>query len=328
MIISEERKRLLEEIKKALDLSIQVASARQRLEGLSAQNFRAKPTPPVKQQIPQPQYPAINPQVPFWTAELIPALIFWPWIIIYYLGRYQTKIKEEAERIRNSPEYQQQCAAVDQAYQRRVLAAEEQYQAALQQYNEKILPQYEKDFAQWTQEHNAEVAALKAELDGLEQELDAHYEATRVVPVQYRRINALQYIYDCLKSSNYTVAEAINSYEQAIQRQIEAERLEEERRRAEAAERAAEAEERAAWAAEEAAAAAERAQRAAAENSGSNNSGGILSEAKRRAEEKARRKREKSLWGTGMCQYGKKDKDGWTISCPRCPLYHECGGKP
>lgn len=241
---SGEREKILDEVKKALDLSIQIANTRKRLDALSAQTFKAKPAAPVRRPIPQPQYPAIKPQVPFWSAELIPAIFFWPWILVYYFGPYQTKIKNETERIRNSPEYQQQCAVIDKAYRQGVALAEEQYQAALKQYNEQILSVYEKELAQWTNKHNQEIAALTNELDKLEKGLAAHYEATKVVPVQYRKINALQYVYDCMRSSNYTVAEAINSYEQAIRRQIEQERLEEERRYAEAEERRADAEER------------------------------------------------------------------------------------
>lgn len=264
MMNSEVRNKLLEEIKKALDLSIQIANTKAQFDGICAQTFKAKPAEPVKRQIPHPQYPAITPQVPFWTADLIPALIFWPYILIYYFGKYQTKLKAEADRIRNSPEYQQQCAAIDEAHRQRSAAAEEHYQADRKQYNEKILPAYEKELAAWTKKHNEEVAALKAELDKLEKELAAHYEATKVVPLQYRSIDALRYIYDVMRSSNYTIAQAISSYEQAVQRQIEMKRLEEERRRAEAEEARLEAEERAAWAAEEAAEAARRAELTAA----------------------------------------------------------------
>lgn len=248
-----DRNEQIQAIKTALDLSLQVANKKNQLNAISAQTFKAKPTAPIKQQIVQPQYPAIKPQVPFWSAELLPALFFWPWIIIYYFGGYQTKLKEETERIRNTPEYQQQCAAIDEAHRQRVAAAEEKYQAALKQYNEKTLPEYEKELAEWTSKHNEEIAAIKAELDKLEKELAVHYEATKVVPLQYRSIDALRYIYDVMRSSNYTIVQAINSYEQAVRRQIQQERLEEERRQAEAGERAA-------WAAEEA---AERAARAA-----------------------------------------------------------------
>lgn len=316
MMNSEERNKLLDEIKKALDLSIQIANTKKRLDAVAAQTFKEKPAAPAKQQILQPQYPAINPQVPFWTAELIPTLIFWPYILIYYFGRYQTKLKEEADRIRNSPEYQQQCAAIDEAYCKREAAAEEQYLAAMKQYNEKVLPAYEEELAQWTKRHNEEVAALQAELDRLINELTAHYEATKVVPAQYRQINALQYIYDCLRSSNYTVAQAINSYEQAVRRQIELERLEEERRRAEAEEARLEAEERAAWAAEEAAEAARRAEQTAAVTAAA------TAAAKAAVQQTPPKEKKKDYYCTAQCPRTKLG--GNHRSCASCTLAPIC----
>lgn len=315
MMSFEERNKLLEDLKKALDLSIQIANTKKRFDAICAQTFKAKPAEPVKRQIPQPQYPAIKPQVPFWTAELIPALIFWPWILIYYFGRYQTKLKEETERIRNTPEYQQQCAAIDEAHRQRVAAAEEKYQAALKQYNEKTLPEYEKELAEWTSKHNEEVAAIKAELDKLEKELAAHYETTKVVPIHYRSVDALRYIYDVMRSSNYTIAQAISSYEQAVQRQIEMERLEEERRRAEAEEARLEAEERAAWAAEEAAEAARQAERTAAVTAAA------TAAAKAAVQQTPPKEKKIDYYNTPKCQrYGLHGKE----SCGGCPIAHVC----
>lgn len=320
-----DRNEQIQAIKTALDLSLQIANKKNQLNAVSAQTFKAKPVAPIKQQIVQPQYPAIKPQVPFWSAELLPALIFWPWIIIYYFGGYQTKLKEETERIRNTPEYQQQCAAINEAHRQRVAAAEEKYQAALKQYNEKTLPEYEKELAQWTSKHTEEVAAVKAELDKLERELAAHYDTTKIVPIHYRSIDALRYIYDAMRSSNYTIAQAISSYEQAVQRQIEMERLEEERRRAEAEEARLDAEERAAWAAEEAAAAAERAERNATRSAANAASASNYSQPSKPQSSS----KKKSLWGTAMCPYGKKSESGvGRIHCDiGCPLYRECGGR-
>lgn len=278
--VARNREDQIQALKKALDLTSQIASIKMHLSSLRAQKYDPKPTPPVLQQIPKPQYPEIKPTVPFWTAELLPALVFWPWILIYYFGGYQTKLKEETERIRNTPEYQQQCAAMDEAVRQQQNAADEQYRMKLKEYQEGVLPNYEKALAEWTKKRDAEIREQEAALSKAEQELAAHYEATKIVPIQYRKIEALRYIYDAMRSSNYTIAQAINSYEQAVQRQIEQERLEQERRRVEA-------EERAAWAAEEAAYAATRAERAARDSYSSNSSSndGIFDRAKRRAEE-------------------------------------------
>ena len=83
--------------------------------------------------------------------------------------------------------------------------------------------------------------------------------------MQYRRINALRYIHDVMSSSNFTIVQAIQNYDMAIQRQIQQERLAEEQRRADA-------EEQAAWAAEEAARAARRTERNAEQTSDSSRS--------------------------------------------------------
>lgn len=243
----------IQALKKALDLSIQIANIKTQLSSLRSQKYDPKPTPPVLQKIPKPQYPEIKPSIPFWTLELLPALVFWPWIIIYYFTGYQDKIKAEKERIRNTPEYQQQCAAMDEAVRQRQIAADEQYRMKLKEYQEVILPKYEKALAEWTQRRNKELEEQEAALNRAEKELAAHYEATKIVPAQYRKIDALRHIYDVVRTSNYTILQAIDNYNQMVQQQIEAERLrvqqatyEEERRRAAAEDRAAYAADRAA----------------------------------------------------------------------------------
>lgn len=115
-------------------------------------------------------------------------------------------------------------------------------------YQEETLPKYEKALAEWTEKHNKEIAELEASLDKAKKELAAHYAATKIVPEQYRTAEALGHIYAVMRSSNYTIPQAIENYDQKIRQQIEAERLrvqraayEEQRRAADAAEREADA---------------------------------------------------------------------------------------
>ena len=51
------------------------------------------------------------------------------------------------------------------------------------------------------------------------------YDTTRIVPLQYRTIEALQYIYDMISTSDYDVTYAINSYDTHRQRMLDAERM-------------------------------------------------------------------------------------------------------
>ena len=228
----------IDALKIALDLSTRIAEVRRELDAVTAQVYTKKPDVPVKQEIPAPVYPQIKANVPFFTTEKMINGIFGGGNLF---ADHKKEVQAEEDRIRNSPEYRQQCAAIDEDHRKRVALAEEQYQANLKQYHEKLIPRYETGFAVWKHWQDGEISSLNAELNRLEKALTSHYETTKIVPTQYRRINALKYIHDVMSSSNYTITQAIQNYDMAVQRQIERERLEEERRRADAAERAADA---------------------------------------------------------------------------------------
>ena len=53
------------------------------------------------------------------------------------------------------------------------------------------------------------------------------YQETKIVPSQYRTIEALNYIYEMISTSDYDIKEAVDMYDKAIQRQQEAARIEE-----------------------------------------------------------------------------------------------------
>ena len=313
----------IDALKMALELTAQIAEVKKQIDSVSAQSYAQRPTEPVKQDVPAPVYPAVKANAQFFTKENMAKSLFMGGPLGYYFTGHQDKIKEEEERIRNSPEYRQQCAAIDEEYRRKVALVEEQYRANLKQYHETILPLYEKGFSEWSRLHHNELASLKAELDRLEKELAAHYEVTKIVPVQYRGINALRYIHDVMSSSNYSIVQAIQNYDMAVQRQIEQQRFEEERRRADAAEYAA--------------AAADRAEHASSDSysysSGGSYGGGIINSAIRRSKENQRRDREmrgemyrqermkKDYYNTPKCQrYGLSGKK----SCAGCPIAHMC----
>lgn len=230
-------------LKMALDLSITIAEVKKQLNHETNQTYTPRPIAPVKQEVPAPVYPEIKTGVQFFDKERLVNTLFGGG---NYFTERKKEVQAEEERIRNSPEYKQQCAAIDEEYRRKITEVEEQHRINLQQYHETILPLYEKGLAEWTKQHNSDLASLKTELERLEKELAAHYDATKIVPTQYRNITALQHIHDSMQSANYSVIQAITNYELAVQRQIQLERLEEERRRADAAERAAEAAEYAA----------------------------------------------------------------------------------
>ena len=321
-----ERNEQIQAVKLALDLSIRIAQLREQIEFEAAQTYPQRPPAPVKQEVPPPVYPPIKTNIPLFTKERMAKSIFGGG---GFFSGHQQEVKAEEERIRNSPEYQQQCAAIDEAYRKRVAYAEEQYQANLKQYNEVILPCYEQGFAEWKKQHEEKLAAFETELAQSEAALAAHYETTNIVSAKYRTINALQFIYDGLTDPAYhfTVTQVVGFFDQAVQRRIEEERLEEERRRAEAEEAAARAEEE------------RQARYAEAEyddyySSGSSGGGGLINRSIRRSQENARRDREmreemyrqermkKDYYCTGQCPRSKLG--GSSKSCSSCTLAPMC----
>lgn len=208
----------------ALTLTTRIAETKEKLEELEGETFRSKPLPP-KQTTITASYPEIKPDVPFWTKALLPALVFWPYLIIYYFTTYKKATDAEYERIKNSEEYKARCRAVDEDRQRRQAAADKQYQAAMKEYNETILPAYQKELEAWTKRIRSEITAARDTLRDAEEQLEALYADTKIVPAQYRDMDALEYLYDMISSSDYSIREAIEMYDKERQRRLEEQKI-------------------------------------------------------------------------------------------------------
>lgn len=212
-------------VKKALDLQILIAKTQNNLSNLRQESFQAEPSPPVCEQI-EIKYPEIQTTVEFWNIKkLWPTIFFWPWILIYYFTDYKKAKAANIEEIKNSQEYQNQCAAVDAEIQEKQAIVNAEYQKKLDEYNNITLPEYQKALNEWTRHHNEKVSAERDILKSATAELSEHYENNKVVPLQYRDTEILQYIYDVISTSDYNVREAIEMYDRERQRRLEDERI-------------------------------------------------------------------------------------------------------
>lgn len=211
-------------VKKAFDLSTRISETESELSKLLSESFRSKPMPPQHETV-SVVYPEIKPNTQFWTKDLWPALVFWPYIIIYYFTTYKKNREADIEKIRNSDEFRRQCASIDEEARQRQAVIDEQYNADLKEYNEKIIPEYQRELENWTKEHKLKTDTAQASLKNAQQELAEHYEATKIVPIQYRDIETLQYIYDMISSSEYNVRETIEMYDKERQRRLEEQKI-------------------------------------------------------------------------------------------------------
>lgn len=217
----------VEELKQVLELEKSVEKVWHKLNKLKAERYLPEPTPPVHEKITR-TYPKIEPQVQFdWVKAIVPTLFFWPWIFIYYFKFYKKEQKEDVEKIRNSTEYKEQCAKLDEEFDKQQKIANDKYETEMEVYETETLAKYQKEFEAWTKQHNQMIQQTECELRVREIELDSIYETTKIVPVQYRKMEILQYIYDLISTSDYSVKQAIDVYDRNEQRKIDEARLRE-----------------------------------------------------------------------------------------------------
>lgn len=223
-----EQNKQTQAVKKALDLECEIQSVNTNLDRIQSETFREKPQPPLKQTVNR-SIPPIQPTIKFnWVlAVLLLFLTSGVGTLIYYFAFYKPKKEAEIEQIKNSAAYRQQCAQAEAEFNRLQKELDKQFEQETNRYQTVVLPEYDRDLAAWTEQHNHQIHKYKVQLELAQGELQAHYRETKIVPLQYRTIPALQYIYDMISSSDYTVREAIESYDKQEQRKLDLARLEE-----------------------------------------------------------------------------------------------------
>lgn len=206
----------VEAVKRALELEIYVDENIQKLA-------EPAPEPPTRNVVKR-IYPKIVPQTKFnWKIAFLPAipLLFLTivvgaiaWICIYYFAFYKRKKDEEIRQIQNSAQYKAQCVEADIKFDKIQEVVDENYQIKKQEYETEILPKYQEA-----------IKKAKYDLQTAKATLDYHYAATKIVPLQYREIPILQYIYNTISTSDFDVKYAIELYDKNQQRILDEARL-------------------------------------------------------------------------------------------------------
>lgn len=212
----------VETLKKVLDLEVYIKEAQNELSRLHHMSFDSAPQPPVCQKINK-TYPDIQTPIKFnWLIASILMLICFPIGIIYYFVH-----KKQKEQILNSAEYKAQCAEIDAECDRQQAIANQKYEEETRLYETETLPNYQKELDEWTANHEKKIEQVQQDLRNARQNLSLIYQETKIVPSQYRTIEALSYIYEMISTSDYDIKEAVDMYNKEIQRQQEATRIEE-----------------------------------------------------------------------------------------------------
>ena len=129
--------------------------------------------------------------------------------------------------MRNSDEYQREYAAVKAEADNKQKLYDIEYAAAKDEFENVTMPKYQAEYVEWESEKKDKVKRIDEELSEVHKELTELYEQTRIVPIQYRSIYALQYIYDMISTSDYDVRQAIDSFDKNEQHRLDIMRLQE-----------------------------------------------------------------------------------------------------
>lgn len=155
------------------------------------------------------------------------ALLIFP--IIYFIKERNRK-NNEVKNVENSESYRQACAQAERERIQKQKVFDEEYRVKLEKYNNYTLPNYEKEKADCLDKFNAERKNTEFKLSNVTDVLNKHYEETNLIPMQYRDIPALEYIYSIVSTSDFTVKEAIVNYDRKNERLIQTESLYEQKK--------------------------------------------------------------------------------------------------
>ena len=159
---------------------------------------------------------------------LVGTILLWGGIIYAFKTRSEEKKEkkkleaESIERKRNSVEYKEKCAEIDEQNQLRQIQKDkelherytvryEDYKKSMQQYKEDVVDYEESILPLWQKEDSALSLALADTQTALQE-----VYSSNIIPIQYRKLEVLVYLATFLNTSKYDLKFAIENYNQYV----------------------------------------------------------------------------------------------------------------
>lgn len=152
-------------------------------------------------------------------------------ILTMFSASRQARRAAEIAAVQASPGYQSKCAELNRMYYAQEQEAEKKYQAEKKEYDEVTLPAYKTKYTEAKSAMDAYYQSNQQHIANIQSELDKLFAETKIIPLPYRNVDALQYIYGILSTSNYDIKTAFGMYDRYLQNKLDEEKikLEEER---------------------------------------------------------------------------------------------------
>lgn len=213
-----------------LEQSAQEASNKLRIEG-QAEYSIPKPKPPESVHYSAERYPALIPQysVPVWwiltsiVLICIPVFGWCVWLFLWGVAYYPEKQRMKQKSLKdmqNSDSYRNICHQIDLRNNENREKAELQYRLLYAKYDKDQLQPWLKCFREWNAEHEQICAKALTEIQTYNRELKTLYDECKLFPTNYRNFDAICGVYEIMKTSNYTVREALEIYDRNKQMEL------------------------------------------------------------------------------------------------------------
>ncbi len=228
-------------VENALRLETETKDYKRIYEDIGREQFPSIPQPPAKAVIQKQPYPEIKPRKFSWIILILGWIIGGVFVSLTFGENTGTAFcaiwligypimhviinKIGMSMQRDSSKYQEACRVIDEQYKNQVWYAQNDWNNRMAYYNSTIVPEYNNKRILWDTEHSQRLEGSRIKYQESEAALNKYYAETSAIPLKYHNIEALTYLYDVLKSSQYTLKEAIDDYERHIQQQLDMQKI-------------------------------------------------------------------------------------------------------
>ncbi len=224
-------------VKNALDAETKVEKIGSELHHLQTSSFKEEPIEPKYEKVAR-TYPEVKSTLKYWPIILwsyggLAVFLILMWIIlkeyaaifgllicalpivliVYYFKVFKKKKEAQIEQIKQSEDYLKQVRELDKKYDEEDNNTYLKYVQEKKHYDEVLLPNYQREKAEWEENRNRNIAEIKQQLESTKKELNELYATSKLIPGQYHTIPALTYLYDLMSTSQFDIKEAIEKYD-------------------------------------------------------------------------------------------------------------------
>ncbi len=227
------QKQETEIVKDSMTLTTAIQIDQEELKKQKCEQFKSKPAAPYHKKLEVPTVTVKMPPDPKTnysfvnylkdnTMYILISIICWPFII-YAFYQYTKRKSEMEEQLKQTPDYkkavedakkkaEQEQQQINDDFAKQQADIDAKYQSDIEHYNTVVIPNYNKELDAWKITHKLKITMLEDELQLNKETLEALYETTRLISLDYRELWILRWLYDDMRTSDHDITRAIDLF--------------------------------------------------------------------------------------------------------------------